>query len=287
MSVSKILCPLRGDERGEGTLGHAVAIGRPFNAHVEVIFCQVRTRDLMPHTDMVPGFMRGQIEEMIAKSTGSEGEHMREVFTGFASSHGIEVIELETVAPADRLTMAFRTEQGRQAQVIGVRGRLCDLVVVAQPDERTTLGVNTLHSSLMNTGRPVLMCPPGPAPESLGRHVAIAWNGSTEAARAVALSTDILHAAERVTALSVGPMPAGATVEDLVHYLAVRGVTCGKHPLGETDDIGEALLGGAAEVGADMLLMGAYSRGRGQEALFGGTSHHIVHNARMPVLMTH
>lgn len=287
MTIAKILCPLRGDDRGEGTLAHALAVGQRYNAHIEAIYCQARTQDLLPHTDMLPGFMRGQIEESIAASTGGEAQRMQALLAEFARANGIEIIELGSTVPRDRVTMAFRTEQGRQASVFGTRGRLADLIVVAQPDPSGTLGVNTLHSSLMNTGRPVLMCPPRPVPDAFVRHIAIGWNGSTEAARAVALAIDLIQQAEQVTAITVGDTPTGASSADLVEYLAVRGVTCARHPLDEQDNAGRALLRGAADVDADVLLMGAYSRSRGQEALFGGASHYVVRSAEIPVLLTH
>ena len=287
MTIAKILCPLRGDNRGEGVLGHAFAIGRPFNAHIEAVFAQARTRDLLPHTDMLPGFMLGQIEQSLNESTRSEGERMRELFADFSRRQGLDVIELDQPVPHDRMTVSFRAEQGRQAAVLGVRGRLADLVVVAQPESGGSLGVNTLHSALMSTGRPVLMAPQMPVPDALGRHIAIGWNGSTEAARAVALTTDIIQKAEKVTALTVGTTPTGATAEELIDYLAVRGVRCEHRALPERGDVGATLVDGATEAGADMLLMGAYSRGRGQEALFGGATDHIVRHARLPVLMTH
>lgn len=287
MTVAKILCPLRGDDRGEGTLEHALAIGRRYNAHIEAIYCQPRTQDLLPHTDMLPGFMRGQIEDSITASTGGEAERMHELLNEFARRHELEAVPLGQPVPHDRVTMAFRTEQGRQASVLGTRGRLADLIVVAQPDPGGSLGVNTLHSSLMNTGRPVLMCPPGQPSGSFARHIAIGWNGSTEAARAVALTVDIIQNAEKVTAITVGDTPTGAAAADLVEYLDVRGIRCTHHPLEEQDNVGRALLQGAADCGADMLLMGAYSRSRGQEALFGGASHYVVRSAKMPVLLTH
>lgn len=287
MTIAKILCPLRGDDRGEGVLEHALAIGRKYNAHIEAVYCQARSRDLLPHTDMLPGFMLEQIEQSISQSSNSEGERMRQLFGEFAAAKGIEVVDLEKPVPHDRVTLAFRTEQGRQATVLGVRGRLADLVVVTQPDPSGTLGANTLHSSLMSTGRPVLMAPPLPVPEHIGEHVAIGWNGSTEAARAVALSLDIIQRAKKVTALSIGETPYGASADELVEYLAVRGIACEHRNLPSAGDVGPALLKAANEAGADLFVMGAYSRSRGQEALFGGATYHIVHRATMPVLMTH
>ena len=287
MTIAKILCPIRGDDRGEGVLNHAVAIGRPYNAHIEAVFAQPQTRDLLPHTDMLPGFMLDRIQQSVAQSAEAEGERMRELFNEFARREGLEVIQPGQPVPHDRLTVSFRTETGRQASVLGIRGRLADLVVVAQPDPQGSLGVNTLHSSLMSTGRPVLMAPPRAVPEHLAGHIAIGWNGSTEAARAVALSTDIIQKATKVTALTIGETPTGASAEDLIEYLAVRGVTCEHRALAADRDAGPALLKGAADAGADLLLMGAYSRGRGQEALFGGATDHVVRRAEMPVLMTH
>lgn len=287
MTIAKILVPIRGDGKGEGVLEHAIAVGRRFSAHIECVYCRAPAEQMVPFGVTVPRAIAEQIRQSMEQVATGEEEHVHALFDRYSKGRGLEVVPMSETPPRDRLTLGWREERGLQADIMAMRGRLADLVVVAQPEKRTRLGVNTLHSALMNTGRPVLMCPPGGvAGDPLG-HVAIAWNGSTEVARAVALGLDLIQAAERVTILSAGDTPHGASVDDLRGYLATRGIGSERLDLAPRDPIGETLLSGAAKAGASLLLMGAYSHSRGREALLGGASQEVVDAATLPVVMVH
>ncbi|MEN8196822.1 MAG: universal stress protein, partial [Pseudomonadota bacterium] len=52
-------------------------------------------------------------------------------------------------------------------------------------------------------------------------------------------------------------------------------------------EVGQTLLGSAADVGADLLLMGAYGQSRQFELVMGGVTRHVVERAEIPVLLTH
>ena len=174
------------------------------------------------------------------------------------------------------------------ADVIKHNGRLADVVVVAKPDRDRNLGVNSLKSALFRTGRPVLMCPPKEdAPVELGRHVAVAWNGSLEASRAVATTLDIASAAESVVILTGGGgEPHGATAEELVAYYRLRGIEARIHRF-DSANPGAALLAKTAEVGANMLVMGAYGHNHERETLFGGNTQAVVDKSEIPVILVH
>jgi nucleotide-binding universal stress UspA family protein len=172
--------------------------------------------------------------------------------------------------------------------VIKSHGRLADLVAVAKPDRDRNLGVNTLKAALFHTGRPVMVCPPGQAPATLGERIAIAWNGSSQAARAVALALPLIQAAKEVIVLDGGAKDHGASGEELLRYMAIRGVKARREPIHADDDPGATILAAAVGVaGADLLVMGAYSHSREHESVFGGATQHVVDYATMPVVMVH
>jgi hypothetical protein len=92
---------------------------------------------------------------------------------------------------------------GRESEVVAEHGRLFDLIVIG----RTTADKHarwqaTCEAALFESGRPVLLAPAQP-PKSIGDSVVVAWNGSTETARSVALAMPLLTAASRVVVLSV------------------------------------------------------------------------------------
>ena len=75
--------------------------------------------------------------------------------------------------------------------------------------------MSALEAALFESGRPILIAPPAP-PDKLGDVVVVAWNGSTETARTIALAMPFLSQAETVVVLSVEegmvPGPSGAEI---------------------------------------------------------------------------
>ena len=173
--------------------------------------------------------------------------------------------------------------------VVGQRGRIFDLSVLSPfgraPGDSSR---DILESALFASGRPVLVAPPE-APETFGNRILIAWNRGVQSARAVAGAMDFIKAADQVligyvdTGAKQGPSP-----EDLAESLAWHGVGAEVKALADDGgNIGALLLGSAHELGADLVVMGAYSHYRLREMVLGGVTSHVVANTDLPVLMTH
>lgn len=239
----------------------------------------------MPFSRRLPAFARDTLLQQAKELSDRQEEEVREQLDGLADSLGVSV----TDAPvAGQASIALVEEIGHMADIIKHNGRLADLVVVARPDRDRNLGVNSLKSALFRTGRPVLMCPPNKdAPAAFGDHVAVAWNGSLEASRAVAMTLDIASTAERVTILSGGGgEPHGATAEELAAYYRLRGIDAAIHRF-EASNPGSELLTRTEEVGASMLVMGAYGHNHERETLFGGNTQAVVDKSEFPVIFVH
>lgn len=287
MSVRNILVPVRGDGKGEGLLDHGVALARRFNAHIDVLHCRPRPEDMLPFGVFVPTAVREQITSSAANLADEEEKRLVSFFRKYCKRRELKISESRPW-PKDEVSIAWREMMGRQTTIVAVQGRLADVVVVAQPDRERNIGFRTLESALFETGRLVLMCPPKPV-ERIGVHVAIAWNGSTESARAVATAMSVLKAADSVTVLSVDTgAPADLDADALIAHLAGHQVEAGKaEPKSGASEVGQTLLASAADAGADVLLMGTYGQSRQFELIMGGVTRHIVEHAEMPVLLTH
>ena len=85
---------------------------------------------------------------------------------------------------------SWREEDGRQNAVVGMIGRVYDLIVVEQPEKLASIAEATLEDALFESGRPVMMVPKT-LPADMGNVVAVAWNGSTETALTVALGETV------------------------------------------------------------------------------------------------
>jgi nucleotide-binding universal stress UspA family protein len=288
MTIRNILVPVRGDGKGERVLDHALALARRFNAHLVAVHCRPRPEDMLPFGVFVPAAFRQQIASSATTMADDEESRVKGLFQDYCRRHDLAVVENPNAAPKDRASASWSEAIGKQAAVVAVRGRLADLIAVAQPDPKLNLGRNTLEAALLETGRLVLLCPPA-IPESVGRHVAIGWDGRTEAARAVAAAMPILGAAEQVTVLSAD---TGAAVQlgpdDLRAYLTRHNGRAEVRTFrSRTTEVAQGLLASAREAGADSLLIGAYGHSRRRELVMGGVTEHIIDHADLPILMIH
>lgn len=283
--LSKILVPVRGDGMVATVIGHAAALARRHHAHVVVAHCRAQPEDMMPYGVPMPKFARETILRQAHELADQQEDHLRKVLRRLASEFGLEeaVPSVDTAA-----SFEFIEEKGRMADVVKHHGRLADLIVVAKPDRDRNLGINSLKSGLFSTGRPVLMCPPqADVAADLGAHIAVGWNGSTEAARAVALTLDLAAAADEVTILTGGKgEPHGATTEQLVDYYQLRGIKAHTRTF-EARNPGAGLLAETKAAGASMLVMGAYGHSHERETLFGGNTQTVVDTAELPVILVH
>lgn len=283
--LRKILVPVRGDGMVETVLGHAAALARRHGAHIVVAHCRALPSDFMPYSRPLRAFVRDTVLEQVRELADQEETQLREDLHRLAEKFGLT----ETDRPdGTQATVGFVEEFGHVADIVKHHGRLADLIVVAKPVRDNNLGTNSLKSALFRTGRPVLMCPrEASVPPDFGARIALGWNGSLEASRAVASTLDLVSRAEALTILTAGKgEPHGATTDELIEYYRLRGVSATAAPLSGRNP-GMALLKKTMEIGAGLLVMGAYGHSHERETLFGGNTQTVVDNAEIPVLFAH
>jgi len=208
------------------------------------------------------------------------------LFRSFMASN--QIAESTGKVPAS-LSWSWLGDAPSGHDFVGSYGRVFDVIVLARPgDEWQSPSMITLESALFESGRPVLIAPPT-SPRSLATNIMIAWNRSTEQARATAFAMPLLKRAERVTILTVeGATVAGPSGEELARSLAAHGIAAATMTLPASKaNAGETILRKAAELGCDLIVKGAYTQSRLRQMIFGGTTRHILTNASLPVLMAH
>jgi nucleotide-binding universal stress UspA family protein len=166
-----------------------------------------------------------------------------------------------------------------------------DLVIVGQRDAEDPadgeLPPDFVQNLVIDSGKPVLVLPYAGAVAPMPSVVMIAWKETREAARAVAAALPWLRRAQRVSVACFDEDAAGA-VGRLSAWLAAHGVTNVQHSEGPaTGEAGELLLSRAADVGAELLVMGCYGHSRSREWVLGGASRTLLRSMTLPVLMVH
>lgn len=200
----------------------------------------------------------------------------RRTFDGFVASH-----------PEAASRFRWRGGNAVDDVSLGSLGRLYDATVIARPGGRGSR-MTAFESSLFDSGRLVLMAPPS-APTKIGDTVLIHWNRSTETARIIALSLEVLRKAKTILLLTVeGNVVPGPSAREALGYLEAHGIHAtekivdsrGRGP-------GEVILAEAKTMGADLLVKGAYTQSRLRQMIFGGATNYVLAKAELPVLLSH
>ena len=160
----------------------------------------------------------------------------------------------------------------------------------------TGIGINdvsmeaTAETVIFASGRPTLLVPQD-LPPSLYQHVMIAWDGSRVASRAVADSRDFLRLAKAVTIAVVTDekaLPEENPTLKLVNYLALHNINAAVAQVqARRRPIARALQDQALEIGADMMVMGAFGHSRMRDFVMGGATAGILRDLELPVLLSH
>ncbi len=169
------------------------------------------------------------------------------------------------------------------------RARYFDFVLVgweAASESSHTLAEDVIFGS----GRPTILLPETVEPAAFD-HVAIAWDGSRGAARAVADATPLLERASRISVLTVTDeksLPEDNPGIRLASGLRERGLSAEPYSiLGGGGGIAATLQENAIERGASLLVMGGYGHTRVRDFILGGATDGVLRDLRLPILVSH
>jgi nucleotide-binding universal stress UspA family protein len=281
----KNLLTVVGDGNAAPILDTALMTAQRFNSHIVGLHSLTTEYAVVFGGEM--GFsISSEVDRTLEREGHERRDQARRLFREFMNTNGVPI---GPMPPGHNGPSAsWREEDGRQNAVVGMIGRIYDLIVVEQPEKLASIAEATLEDALFESGRPVLMVPKRTLP-TLGEVVAIAWNGSTETAVTVAMGMPFLKRAKHVVVVAVGPqhMPEpGPEGEELARALEHHGIDVSlRTAYGRQKAQGESFLKEAMEAGADLLLKGAYTQSRIRQMIFGGGTRHIIMEAKIPVLM--
>ena len=281
----KNLLAVIGDGNAGPVLEAALLVAQRFNSQIVGLHSLTTEYAVVFGGEM--GFsISSEVDRTLEREGHERRDQARRLFRDFMNARGVPIGPV--AAGYNGPSASWREEDGRQNAVVGMTGRVYDLILVEQPEKLASIAEATLEDALFESGRPVLMVPKTTA-TPLGEVVAIAWNGSTETAVTVAMGMPFLQQAREVVIVAVGPqhMPEpGPTGEELARSLEAHGLNVSlRTAFGRQKTQGESFLKEAMAAGADLLLKGAYTQSRIRQMIFGGGTRHIIMDSKIPVLM--
>jgi nucleotide-binding universal stress UspA family protein len=273
MSFKTILVHVDAGERWRARLDIALGLAQRWDAHLVALFALSSVR--------VPGYVLPEAGTGLAQERAQAlGAQLRVEFERLTALAAVTKVE-------------WRASVDDADEVVPLHARYADLIVIGQtdPDHPAGLEAGFAHRVVLAAARPVLVIPYAGRFNGIGKHVLVAWNAGREAARAVTDALPLLQAAQHVTVMCIDPRPALHGEQpggDIALYLARHGVRAEvANVVGSQIDVGSQLLSCAADLAADLMVMGAYGHARLTQIVLGGTTRTLMRSMTLPVLMAH
>ncbi|RFB05552.1 universal stress protein [Parvularcula marina] len=280
-----LFVPALNDRGFRPSLKAALPIARTFHAHIIAMHVIEPVATIQPSEMAITTDLIARQEDALQDLS----EELGRIFLDFCGDENIDVIEPDEVRERPHASAAWVEARGITEERAAGHARLADLVVLSRRAGSAAFSAGFEETMVARTGRPVLIAPEQPG-ITLPCHPVIAWNGSREAARAVALAEPFLTHAKEATVLSVGPLGAGLpSAEELAVSLRRKGIkaTAVTREKPHSGSIRTAIDTAVAEAGGDLLVMGAYSHARWRETIVGGVTRDILRESDLPVLLAH
>ena len=197
----------------------------------------------------------------------------------------------EALCRGHGISGAWETPRGPYVPTLALRSLLSDVLVGSLPagsPEAAPL-IEEWSRVLLEGSAPVLLVPRGGTAEFDFRHIAIGWNGSGQALRAIHAALPLLRDAHEVTVYDGcrSGAPGAPPAPWLREWLDRHGVRFQRIDFAPGREVGRRLHDDAQARRAGLLVMGAWGRSRMSERVLGGATHWLLGDSRLPMLLAH
>lgn len=288
MSFRTLLAVLRGGAQDADCLKAAHLVARAFDAHIDALHVRADPKAFLDYTgDAMTGEAYAQLIDAVEKEVAEKSQAARTAFDSWSRAAAVEIVG-EPKAGA-KVTATWIEKTGAEDRVVGRDGMLRDLIVLpSSAGDEDASGEQTIQRAIFEAGRPALIVPKRKPPTKTER-IAIFWNGSKEAVRAVEAALPLLRNAQSVDVMWVEEeVKVDAVQTGLDDYLAWHGIAASEKRFApDKRFIGELLMDEAAKANIDLVVMGGYSHSRLREFILGGVTQHMLEESPLPVLTAH
>lgn len=289
MSYRVTLAPLFHITDDSRTLETAFGIAKRFGGHVDALLAQPDPASTVPLVgEGVSADTIRQLMESAAIAIQQQRDAVRATFDAASAAADIALVD-RPGRPSGQPTTTWTEAIGYAEDIVPERALLSDLVVFAGASAENAPALRpAFEAVLLKSRRPILLMP-GNVSARTGHDVAIAWNGTPEAASALSAAMPFLQEAVVVHLMAAASARTDIDrLDEAADYLAWHGIGSERHVVEpENGPVGDALMAKAVDIGADLLVMGGYGHHRLRERILGGVTHHALGHAALPILIAH
>ena len=293
MTIKKLMVPYFDEETFSAAFSTASIVGRPFNAHLDIVHIRQRITLPLRGNDYYP-IAVSNVEEHLEILQAAADQRAAELNTRLrelCSKLSVTMLEGSNRSDDKGVTASWTDIEKDLPLDLSGRARVADITVLTRPgDLSQRYGMNLVEDIIFQSGRSLLIVDQQNRNNVFPDTVMIAWDGGREAARAVHEALPLLRRAKAVIVASIGEMANGVEASECITaYLKLHGVhaNCMHASLDRHENAEELFLKHVKSKSADLVVMGAYSRGRWREMVLGGFTRFMLRNTDISVLMAH
>ncbi len=288
--INIILVPTSGSSTDDSVFATAYAAAQPLAAHldfyhVRLSACEAAVR--APHVDFCVGEAIPASLEFLSEEESTLSKRSGIHFKDFCRNHSVELCDKPRRMSA--VSASFLEDRDFARDRLIVHARHSDLVVLGRSSHVDYLPPLLIEDMLMECGRPLLIAPDH-SPTTLTGTVVVGWNETPQCARALSAAYPLLEQAQKVILLNIAEAESGmpGSLGHLAQRLKWHGMNVETMNIGGvsrtlTYEVARA----AADLRADLLVVGGFGHRRLQELLFGGVTRSLLQHANVPVFMMH
>lgn len=277
MMIKDILVTLPAGDAPSAALDYAVTVARTFDAHLTgVAFLQ----DLAGAGALFDG-----TAAIVLNDYRREVEITAEVAKArFQETWRREGLSAESIV--------LTAEAIHLPELLARTARRFDLTILPQADP-TGGGTEDamIEAALLGSGRPIVIVPHFQEGGAKFERVLVCWDGSHNAARAIADAMPFLTRAKQAEVLTVAhdeKPDDSMSGRSIAHHLCRHGVSVEiRHIVAHGQDVSLRIRSHAAQQAADLIVMGGYGHSRIREFILGGATRDMLGSTNVPTLMSH
>lgn len=279
MDFKNILIHLDHSSGCQNRLTTAFDLARTFDAKLNGLF--------VVSDYVVPSYVEAQISvDLITDVTEKAIARAREKLT-----------EYQKLADDAGVSMESQVLEGQVIPILREHSKYADLLLLGQdqPDDPDNASYGLADALLFEGGCACIVVPHSGKLAAPGKRVLLTWNASRESARALREAMPFLTRAESVVVLSSEPDDGSDDIarghphaQELLRLLESHGIEAVSSGISDPDiSASDAIIGQAADMNADLIVMGAYGHARLREIILGGVTRDLLKQSTVPLLLAH